>query len=151
MHTRAILLSVALPALLVVSTWAQQSQKPSQPASEIQTLAQAALERARRLSDIRSDQAPAFRLKATFSFVGKDSKTVAGPDSQLPFRNSSLVLYLIVDTQGKPQDVRVSESGGKDFDYIAMTGIRTWRFEPATCDGEPIPAEINVAIHFRPN
>jgi hypothetical protein len=39
MNTRAILVLVALPPLFVDSTWAQQSQKPSQPASEIQTLA----------------------------------------------------------------------------------------------------------------
>jgi TonB family protein len=67
------------------------------------------------------------------------------------FRTLPLVLYLTADRQGKPQDVRVRESGGQDFDCIAMPRVRTWCFKPAPCDGEPIPAEINVAIYFRRN
>jgi hypothetical protein len=36
------------------------------------------MDRARQLSDIRSGNAPAFRLKATFSFIGSDLETVQG-------------------------------------------------------------------------
>jgi hypothetical protein len=78
MHTRAIFLAVALPALLVVSTWAQQSQKPSQPASEIQSLARQRWSGRADALTLAQITHPAFRLRATFSFVGNDSKTVAG-------------------------------------------------------------------------
>ena len=27
-----------------------------------------------------------------------------------------------------------------------MTRVRTWRFKPATCDGEPIPAEMATGL-----
>jgi hypothetical protein len=47
-------------------------------AQDIQSRVQAMLERARQLSDIRSPAAPAFRLKATFSFVGEDLDPVQG-------------------------------------------------------------------------
>jgi hypothetical protein len=47
-------------------------------AQDIQSRVQAMLDRARQLSDIRSPVAPAFRLKATFSFVGDDLDPVQG-------------------------------------------------------------------------
>jgi hypothetical protein len=47
-------------------------------AQDIQSRVQAMLERARQLSDIRSPAAPAFRLKASFSFVGDDLDAVQG-------------------------------------------------------------------------
>ncbi len=48
------------------------------PAQDVQARAQELLQRASQLSDIRSLGAPAFRLKATFSFVGDDLETVKG-------------------------------------------------------------------------
>ena len=47
-------------------------------AQDVQARAQSMLQRARQLSDIRSSGAPAFRLTATFSFVGNDLETVHG-------------------------------------------------------------------------
>ena len=70
MSARATLLSIAL---LAVSSSAQDSQTP-----DVQVRAQALLQHARKLSDIRSPGAPAFRLKATFSFVGDNLDTVQG-------------------------------------------------------------------------
>jgi len=71
-------LRIALPALLAVSLSAQAPQKPESPKSETQTRAEAFMERARHLSDIRAPDAPAFRLKATFSFVGDNLDTTEG-------------------------------------------------------------------------
>ena len=73
------------------------------------------------------------------------------PDSQLSFQNSSPCLVSNSRQAGQTARCRVRESGGQDFDCIAMPRVRTWRFKPAPCDGEPIPAEINVAIYFRRN
>jgi TonB family protein len=60
---------------------------------------------------------------------------------------SSITLSLIVDVQGKPQSVRVRESGGKGLDESALKALRKWRFTPASCDGEPMPEEIDVQIN----
>ena len=74
----------------------------------------------------------------------------AGPRYPLGMRDrgSSVLLWMIVDTKGKPQDVKVSRSGGKQFDDSAMAAVRAWRFKPATCNGEPMGVPINVEIRF---
>jgi TonB family protein len=340
MNTRAILLSIALPSVLAVSLSAQDPPKPAVQKSEVQIVAEALMERARHLSDIRAKNAPAFRLKATFSFVGKDLEKKQGtytevwvsdsqwrretivnnvhrievgtsnrtwtldnsrdfpdvaakvpammnlfPSASAAFEFESIVdntdqkpveqcattkpgsqqeqyrfcfdqksglllamlspdirpknmtdyscfygifrkfgdswfpremacledkhrqleakiddlspepspasalftpppgatekgrclgttthafptlkpkpnfptggqpgssvsLSLIIDTQGEPQEIKVSRSGGKEFDNEALKTVQKWRFKPATCDGDPMPTEIRVEFDF---
>jgi outer membrane biosynthesis protein TonB len=38
---------------------------------------------------------------------------------------------------------------GLALDRKAIDAVRTWKFEPATRDGEPVPVLINVEIMFR--
>lgn len=64
-------------------------------------------------------------------------------------KDSTVVLSLIVDAQGKPQDLKVIQSGGKGLDNEALAAVQRWRFKAATCDGEPMPAEIRVEVNFR--
>ncbi len=64
-------------------------------------------------------------------------------------QESSVILSLIVDEHGKPQDVKVRQSGGKGFDEEAATTVQKWRFKPGTCDGSPISVEISVTFDFR--
>jgi hypothetical protein len=47
-------------------------------AQDVQARAEALLQRARQLTDIRSPGSPAFRLKATFSFPGQNMETIQG-------------------------------------------------------------------------
>ena len=78
MNVRAILLPIVLLSWLASSMPAQEAEKPALPAPTVQERAEALLERARHLSDIRAKDAPAFRLKATFSFVGDNLDPVEG-------------------------------------------------------------------------
>ena len=78
-----LFLTVASLLPLFPAWAAQQIPAPAVPAQnssgqDIQTRADALLSKARQLSDIRSPDAPPFRLKATFSFTGKDLGTVQG-------------------------------------------------------------------------
>ncbi len=73
MDPRAIFLRIVLLASLPISVLAQQPLKPT-----IQQRAEALLNRARHLSDIRAKDAPAFRLTATFSFIGDNLDPVQG-------------------------------------------------------------------------
>jgi TonB family protein len=61
----------------------------------------------------------------------------------------SVRVSLIVDTKGKPENVKVVNSGGAHFDELAVGNVRGWRFKPATCNGEPMPFQINVDVDFR--
>lgn len=67
---------------------------------------------------------------------------------KIPERQVSVSLWMIVDIQGKPQALRVSRSGGKEFDHSALDAVSRWRYKPATCNGEPTPARINVEFRF---
>jgi hypothetical protein len=78
MKAHAAFVFTALLALLAIALSAQAPQKPEAPKSEIQTRAEALMERARHLSDIRAKNAPAYRLKATFSFMGKNLENLQG-------------------------------------------------------------------------
>lgn len=62
---------------------------------------------------------------------------------------SSVLLSLVVDTQGTPRNIKVNQSAGKDLDDSALSAVGRWRFKPATCDGVPMPFEINVRLEFR--
>lgn len=63
--------------------------------------------------------------------------------------NETVVLQLTVATDGIPRDVRVTRTAGRDFDEPALGAFQRWRFKPSTCDGVPVPAQINVEINFR--
>lgn len=74
------------------------------------------------------------------------------PDPGYPNRhneNLTVVLWMIISVDGKPQDVRVARSGGRDFDQLAVDAVRQWKFKPSTCDGAPAPVQINVEVSFR--
>ncbi|HVP43299.1 MAG TPA: energy transducer TonB [Terriglobales bacterium] len=60
-----------------------------------------------------------------------------------------VVLWLIVDQNGNPRDIRVSRSLGLGLDEKAVEAVRRWRFEPAMKDGRPVPVQINVEVSFR--
>lgn len=79
-------------------------------------------------------------------------RTVNAPNPTPPFgaqdQNRRVTVSLVVDTKGKPQNVRVVDSGGANFDKAAVGTLGSWRFKPATCNGDPMPMMISVQIDF---
>jgi periplasmic protein TonB len=61
----------------------------------------------------------------------------------------SVVLFLIVDAQGQPRNIRLQRSLGMGLDEKAMAAVSKWRFQPATLDGKPVATQINVEVTFR--
>jgi TonB family protein len=61
----------------------------------------------------------------------------------------TVVLWLIVGPDGRPRDIRVSRSVGMGLDEKAIDAVRTWKFEPARKDGQPVAVQINVEVSFR--
>jgi TonB family protein len=61
----------------------------------------------------------------------------------------TVVLWLVVSPDGKPQQIRVQRSLGMGLDEKAIEAVRQWRFEPAKKDGQPVPVMINVEVNFR--
>lgn len=60
----------------------------------------------------------------------------------------TVVLWLIVDSNGKPRDLRVARSLGMGLDQKALEAVRLWRFKPAMKDGTPVAVQINVEVNF---
>jgi Gram-negative bacterial TonB protein C-terminal len=58
----------------------------------------------------------------------------------------SVVLYLIVASDGSARHILVSRSGGAAFDKQAALTVAGWRFKPGTCGGIPIDTETEVEI-----
>ena len=42
--------------------------------------------------------------------------------------------------------LKVARSAGKEFDDEAVKAVNRWRFRPATCDGTPITAHVDVEV-----
>ena len=61
------------------------------------------------------------------------------------------ILVLALDAKGMPADVRVENSSRRPaLDAAAIAAVRTWRFQPATRRGEPVPTRIRVPVKFTP-
>ncbi len=57
-------------------------------------------------------------------------------------------LMLVVDTNGRPRNIRVASSLGMGLDEKAIEAVKQWRFEPSQKDGHPVPVEIAVEVEF---
>lgn len=58
-------------------------------------------------------------------------------------------LSLTVGADGKAHDIKVGKKLGYGLDEAAVEAVRQWKFEPATADGKPIEARIQVSVTFR--
>jgi len=59
------------------------------------------------------------------------------------------ILWLIVDDQGHPRDIRVVRGLGFGLDAKAIDAVKQWRFQPAMKDGRPVNVQISVEVGFR--
>ena len=61
-----------------------------------------------------------------------------------------VVIYVIVDAQGNPQNPRVVRSLGMGLDEKALEAVRKYKFKPAMKDGKtPVPVPVNIEVNFR--
>ncbi|MBZ5705620.1 MAG: energy transducer TonB [Acidobacteriia bacterium] len=60
-----------------------------------------------------------------------------------------VVLWLVVDANGLPRDIRVARSIGYGLDEEAIKAAKKWRFKPSTLNGQPVPVQINVEVTFK--
>ncbi len=59
-----------------------------------------------------------------------------------------VVLKMIVTTEGKAKDIKVTKSLGPGLDNKAIEAVKTWKFDPATKDGNPVMVEVMAEIDF---
>jgi TonB family protein len=61
----------------------------------------------------------------------------------------TVVLWIVVDTQGNVTDSRVVRPLGLGLDEKATEAVRTWRFKPAMRNGVPVAVRVGVEVSFR--
>lgn len=72
------------------------------------------------------------------------------PEAAKKAKLSGFVLVaLVVDSNGQPQNVRVERGMGNEFDQKAIEAVQQYRFKPATRNGEPVPVNLKVEVNFR--
>jgi TonB family protein len=59
-----------------------------------------------------------------------------------------IVVSIIVDQTGKVRRVGVLRPLGLGLDESAVATLRTWSFDPAMHNGEPVSVEMNVEVSF---
>ena len=64
--------------------------------------------------------------------------------------NGSVIVALIVDEKGLPQNVHVEQGTNTELDEIAVTNVRTYKFKPALKAGIPVPIDLSVTVNFLP-
>ena len=60
-----------------------------------------------------------------------------------------VVLWLVIGADGRPREIKVARPLGMGLDEKAVEAVRTWRFEPARKDNQPVAVMMNVEVSFR--
>lgn len=60
----------------------------------------------------------------------------------------TLVLSIVLDKTGNVSRIRIVRPLGMGLDEQAAETVKTWRFKPATKDGEPVAIEMNIEVAF---
>ncbi len=63
--------------------------------------------------------------------------------------NGKVLIRIIVDAGGMPQDIHVARSFRPDFDAQAVKAVKRYRFKPAMRLGKPVATYITIEVNFR--
>jgi periplasmic protein TonB len=61
----------------------------------------------------------------------------------------TVLLYLEVDAEGKPYNIRVQQGLGLGLDEKAIAAVQRWKFRPGRRGGRPITTSAMVEVNFR--
>jgi TonB family protein len=60
----------------------------------------------------------------------------------------SVIIGLVVTSEGLPRDVHIVKSLEKSVDESAVLAVKQWRFSPATKDKKPVAVRISFELEF---
>jgi TonB family protein len=95
-------------------------------------------------------------VRLGFKLIGNDpglsvprilSKREPVYDSSLG--EGKVILYVIIDAQGLPQEIDVYKHLNPGLDASAIQAVRTWRFTAATRNNRPIAVGSLIQINFK--
>lgn len=77
----------------------------------------------------------------------KSVRAMATMDAVRDFETGSVVIDAVVGTEGKVESMNVL-SGPPSLRDGAMQALKQYRYEPATRNGQPVPAHVTVTVRF---
>jgi TonB family protein len=86
---------------------------------------------------------------------GKPPVPISTPDPSFPKdakdarQQAVSVITAIVNNEGKVVSAQTLGTDAYGFAQTTVDTVKTWRFKPATCNGRPVAAEMNVEMDFR--
>jgi TonB family protein len=78
----------------------------------------------------------------------KSVRAVASLDALRDFETGNVVIDAVVGTTGEVESTNVL-TGPPSLRGSAVETLKQYRYEPATQNGQPVPAHVTVTIHFR--
>jgi TonB family protein len=144
-------LVLVLAATCCLQLGAQQSpEKPTAPSAQNESSEK---------SGSPGEPTPLRTLSGEVVYRGGNGVTppraIKSPDPKYPKSakgegiEGTVVLWLIVNSQGSPEQIKVKKLVGHGFDQSAVDAVSRWKFNPATKDGKPVAVAINVEVNFR--
>jgi TonB family protein len=61
----------------------------------------------------------------------------------------TVVLAVIIDSNGQARDLRVVRAIGLGLDEKAIEAVQKWRFKPGLKDGRPVAVQATIEVNFR--
>jgi TonB family protein len=61
---------------------------------------------------------------------------------------AEVVLSCVITKEGVASNIKIERPAGLGLDEKAIEAVRTWRFEPAMRNGDPVPVLISVEVEF---
>jgi TonB family protein len=71
------------------------------------------------------------------------------PEAKAAKFSGIVLVNLVVDQNGQPQDVHILRGVGMGLDQEAVSVVKQYKFKPAMEDGKPVPVQINVEVNFQ--
>lgn len=62
--------------------------------------------------------------------------------------NGKIILDLKVSSDGHVRNAAVLQSLQSDLDADALRVVKTWEFEPGTCDGKPVTSLTRIEVTY---
>jgi TonB family protein len=63
--------------------------------------------------------------------------------------SGSVMLSIVVNTDGKAEDIKVVKSLGMGLDQKAIEAVQKWRFNPGKNKGVPVKVRAQIEVNFR--
>jgi TonB family protein len=63
--------------------------------------------------------------------------------------SGSVLLSVVVNTDGRPDNIRVMRSLGMGLDEKAIEAVKLWRFRPGVSHGIPVRVRAQIEVSFR--